>query len=55
MYDPQFDSKFNMGTTEARWWTDHGAEPVWVTARKCGLKVGMSFIFDSVDVNNCRK
>ncbi|XP_046561053.1 glycerophosphocholine cholinephosphodiesterase ENPP6-like [Haliotis rubra] len=38
MYDPMFNASFGMGTTESRWW-DEG-EPLWVTAKKKGLKTG---------------
>ncbi|XP_071090159.1 ectonucleotide pyrophosphatase/phosphodiesterase family member 5-like [Haliotis cracherodii] len=38
MYDPEFDATFNMGTKQTRWWD--GGEPLWVTAKKQGLKTG---------------
>ncbi|XP_046360524.2 ectonucleotide pyrophosphatase/phosphodiesterase family member 5-like [Haliotis rufescens] len=38
MYDPEFNATFNMGTKETRWWD--GGEPLWVTAKKQGLKTG---------------
>ena len=41
MYDPVFNATFHMSTVEERWW--NGAEPIWVTAKKAGRKVGMMF------------
>ena len=41
MYDPVFNATFHMSTVEERWW--NGAEPIWVTAKKAGRKVGMRF------------
>ncbi|XP_071090692.1 glycerophosphocholine cholinephosphodiesterase ENPP6-like [Haliotis cracherodii] len=41
MYDPVFNATFNMGTKETRWWD--GGEPLWVTAKKQGLKAGTYF------------
>ncbi|XP_046360522.2 ectonucleotide pyrophosphatase/phosphodiesterase family member 5-like [Haliotis rufescens] len=38
MYDPVFNSTFSMRTHEPRWW--NGGEPLWVTAKKQGLKTG---------------
>ncbi|CAG5132406.1 unnamed protein product [Candidula unifasciata] len=41
MYDPELNSFFTMSTTDSAWW-DKG-EPVWITARKAGLKAGTYF------------
>ncbi|XP_046561055.1 glycerophosphocholine cholinephosphodiesterase ENPP6-like [Haliotis rubra] len=41
MYDPVFNASFNLGTKETRWW--NGGEPLWVTAKKQGLKAGTYF------------
>ncbi|XP_063446163.1 bis(5'-adenosyl)-triphosphatase enpp4-like [Mytilus trossulus] len=35
MYDPVFNSTFNMRNNETRWW--NGGEPLWVTARRQNL------------------
>lgn len=43
MYDPEYDSTFWMGTTEARWWA--GAEPLWITAAQQGLKAGEGAVY----------
>lgn len=41
MYDPDFDETFNKGTKDTKWWD--GGEPLWVTARKQGLKSAVFF------------
>ncbi|XP_071090219.1 glycerophosphocholine choline phosphodiesterase ENPP6-like [Haliotis cracherodii] len=41
MYDPEFDSTFNKRTHETRWW--NGGEPLWITAKKQGLKTATYF------------
>lgn len=41
MYDPVFNSTFNMQNYETRWW--NGGEPLWVTARRQNLKSATYF------------
>lgn len=41
MYDPVYNETFGMGTTDPKWW--NGSEPIWTTAKKAGLKVGVYF------------
>ncbi|XP_076308138.1 ectonucleotide pyrophosphatase/phosphodiesterase family member 5-like [Tachypleus tridentatus] len=41
MYDPKFNTTFNMKTLESRWWD--GGEPIWTTAKLQGVKVGTFF------------
>ncbi|XP_071132341.1 ectonucleotide pyrophosphatase/phosphodiesterase family member 5-like [Mytilus edulis] len=41
MYDPVFNSTFNMQNYETRWW--NGGEPIWVTARRQNLKSATYF------------
>jgi predicted AlkP superfamily pyrophosphatase or phosphodiesterase len=41
MYDPEFDEFFNKRTKDTKWWD--GGEPIWVTARKQGLKSAAFF------------
>ncbi|XP_067126662.1 ectonucleotide pyrophosphatase/phosphodiesterase family member 5-like [Centruroides vittatus] len=41
MYDPVFNKSFRMhNTKDSAWW---GGEPIWVTARKQGMRVGVYF------------
>lgn len=41
MYDPDLNETFGMGTTDSKWWD--GGEPIWVTARRAGLKSATYF------------
>ncbi|XP_059172781.1 ectonucleotide pyrophosphatase/phosphodiesterase family member 5-like [Physella acuta] len=41
MYDPEFNSFFGQSNKESRWW--EGGEPIWITAKKAGLKTGVYF------------
>jgi predicted AlkP superfamily pyrophosphatase or phosphodiesterase len=41
MYDPGFNEYFNKRSKETKWWD--GGEPLWVTARKQGLKSAAYF------------
>ena len=41
MYDPVFKEYFTLATKETKWWNE--GEPIWVTARKQGLKSAVFF------------
>ncbi|XP_022255647.1 ectonucleotide pyrophosphatase/phosphodiesterase family member 5-like [Limulus polyphemus] len=41
MYDPKFNTTFDMKNLETRWWD--GGEPIWTTAKLQGVKVGSFF------------
>jgi len=42
-YDPVLDDVFDMGRTAQEWWYYNKTEPIWITAKKQGLKVGCYF------------
>ncbi|XP_059174775.1 ectonucleotide pyrophosphatase/phosphodiesterase family member 5-like [Physella acuta] len=53
MYDPDLHATFNMSSTEPFWW--EGGEPIWITARKAGLKSGVfSWPGGDVEIFNLR-
>ena len=41
MYDPTYDEYFTMSSKETKWWNE--GEPIWVTARKHGLRSAIYF------------
>ena len=41
MYDPVYKARFNVKTTDPRWW--NGAEPLWVTNQRQGGRSGVLY------------
>lgn len=39
-YDPEFKETFNKTNKDPKWWW---GEPIWITAKKHGKKVGVYF------------
>lgn len=55
IYDPQYKQKVNLiggqNSLEEQWW--NRSEPIWLTAKKQGLKTSSFFWFESLCLHSC--